>query len=181
MHSKLVWKTFFVLAFLTLSDIMVLMKKFMLFLSVFTIILGFLGSTSVVFASGGQKSNTFLSLPKCNSLDFSLAIFIPCRPIPNSAPVIRISINPTTVQVGQPVSFTWNATDADKDNLSWSVSFTDYPGGGGGGSSCPSLQANRAFSFSHTWNTPGTYQVKATVKDCRGGIDVDTIIVTVNP
>src|SRR3989338_5042903 len=84
-----------------------------------------------------------------------------------------------TIQPGQTVQFGWNATDADNDDLSWSVDLGDS----GGAGSCSSVRRQTGtgwrYNAIHAWNQPGTYQVKATVSDCVGGSDSYSVIVTV--
>ena len=86
-------------------------------------------------------------------------------PIINGFPAI-----PSSIKIGQSVSFSWGATDADGDNLSWSVSWGD---GIGIANACQSPnqqnKQNWTFNTSHAWQNAGTYAVKATVNDCRGG------------
>ena len=98
----------------------------------------------------------------------------------NSSPVINgLPAVPSTIVIGQSVKFGWNATDADGDNLSWSV---DWGDGIGTGVACmapnPQNKENWTFAASHAWSVPGAYTVKATVSDCRGGSDSHTFYVT---
>lgn len=100
----------------------------------------------------------------------------------NNLPVIDgIPAFPSDVKEGQTVSFSWGATDADGDNLAWSVSWGE---GTGVGEACqsPNLQNKQGWTFtaSHSWANPGTYTVKATVDDCRGGSDEHAFNVTVS-
>ncbi|MDP3093666.1 MAG: Ser-Thr-rich GPI-anchored membrane family protein [bacterium] len=99
----------------------------------------------------------------------------------NNPPVISgIPAIPSDIKVGQSVSFSWSATDADGDNLSWSVSWGD---GTGIAEVCvlPNPQNKQGWTFkaSHAWANAGTYTVKATVNDCRGGSANHTFNVTV--
>ena len=98
----------------------------------------------------------------------------------NSPPrIIGFPAIPTNIQPGQTVNFSWSATDADNDDLSWSVDF----GNSGGGSSCSSIRRRGGtgwnYSASHIWNQPGTYRVTATVSDCVGGSDSNSFTVQV--
>ncbi len=102
----------------------------------------------------------------------------------NGSPkIIGIPAVPTNIQPGQPVSFSWAATDPDNDDLSWSLSVEDGGGGGGSGGSCwaPRRQTGAGWTFttSHAWARPGTYRVKVTVSDCIGGSDTNSVTVTV--
>jgi len=99
----------------------------------------------------------------------------------NSSPVINLfPAIPSNIKVGQSVSFSWGATDADGDNLSWGVSWGDGIGVAGACQS-PNPQNKQGWTFntSHAWASPGTYTVKATVNDCRGGSYDNVFNVTV--
>ena len=99
----------------------------------------------------------------------------------NSPPVINgIPAIPSNIKVGQSVSFSWGATDADGDNLSWGVSWGEGTGVAGACQS-PNPQNKQGWTFntSHAWASPGTYTVKATVNDCRGGSNEHAFNVTV--
>lgn len=94
------------------------------------------------------------------------------RTTTNTPPVINaIPAIPTDLSVGQTITLGWGATDADGDDLSWSVSWGDgsgvYPTFG-----CtmfnPQNKQNWNFKASHAWEKSGTYIVKATVTDCKG-------------
>lgn len=99
----------------------------------------------------------------------------------NNLPVINLfPAIPSDIKVGQSVSFSWGAVDADGDNLAWSVSWGE---GIGMASACqspnPQNKQNWIFNTSHAWTNPGTYTVKATVNDCRGGSAEHAFNVTV--
>src|SRR3989344_976811 len=92
----------------------------------------------------------------------------------NNPPVIRgVPAIPSDIKVNQTVSFSWSAMDADGDNLGWSVDW----GGVGGGSGC--FAPSTTFTQSHSWSAPGTYTVRATVSDCKGGTDSSSVTVNV--
>ena len=98
----------------------------------------------------------------------------------NTSPkIVGIPSVPQGIQPGQIVNFSWSATDADNDDLSWSVSFGDS----GGASSCSSVRRQTrtgwTYNTSHTWLQAGTYQVRAGVSDCVGGNDSNSFSVTV--
>ncbi|MBI2012995.1 MAG: peptidoglycan-binding protein [Candidatus Colwellbacteria bacterium] len=101
----------------------------------------------------------------------------------SSPPVInRISQIPTDdIKVNQSVLFSLGATDADGDNLSWSISWGDGTGVAGACQS-PNPQNKQVWTFdaSHAWANAGTYTVRATVSDCRGGSDEHAFTVDVN-
>jgi hypothetical protein len=97
--------------------------------------------------------------------------------ITNSAPVIIVfPAVPTKIIVGQNVSFTWEATDADNDYLSWSVNWGDGTGIIG---TCPSSSPNTVFTATHAWSKPKKYTVQTTVSDCKGGSDIHTFTINV--
>lgn len=89
----------------------------------------------------------------------------------NSSPVINgIPAIPVGIKVGQSVSFGWAATDADSDDLSWSVEWGDKTGIAGACAVDHKQNKNNwNLSTSHSWGNPGTYTVRAVASDCRGG------------
>ncbi|HEY9584591.1 MAG TPA: peptidoglycan-binding protein [Candidatus Paceibacterota bacterium] len=98
----------------------------------------------------------------------------------NSSPKITgFPAIPSNIQPGQAVNISLSATDPDNDDLSWSV---DWGEGIGEISSCSvggKTGTGWSFNKSHSWAQAGTYQVKVTVSDCRGGSDSYTFSVTV--
>ena len=89
----------------------------------------------------------------------------------NSFPKIGPFSIPNNITAGQSTSFTFSATDADNDDLFWSV---DWGEGVGSGSACPvnppsGTGQNWSYSAPHTWNQAGTYLIQVYVNDCRGG------------
>ncbi|MDO8590026.1 MAG: IPT/TIG domain-containing protein [bacterium] len=100
---------------------------------------------------------------------------------PNIYPVINgFPAVPADIKVGQIVSFSWAATDADGDDLAWDISWGDGPGAVGP-CSIPHQQNKQNWNFtrSHAWAASGTYTVKATANDCRGGSAEHTLSVPV--
>ena len=96
-------------------------------------------------------------------------------PVINATPAIQ-----TDIKVDQLVSLSWGATDADGDDLGWSVSWGD--GTGVQGVFPVSYSQNKqgwTHTASHSWSKPGTYTVKATVNDNRGGSNEHTSYVVV--
>jgi len=91
----------------------------------------------------------------------------------NSFPIITKTgfINPTNVTVGQSASFRWYATDADNDDLSWGVDWGEGIGTMGTCQVNPPKGTGKNWNYtaSYTWNTAGTYLVKVSVNDCKGG------------
>jgi len=103
----------------------------------------------------------------------------------NTAPKINgIPAIPSSIQPWQSVSFSWNATDADRDNLSWSVNWGD---GTGSVDACDIPTSNLTvgtnsgtnFTAFHSWSQAGTYKIQVSVSDCKGGSDTNTFNVTV--
>jgi chitodextrinase len=88
--------------------------------------------------------------------------------VPNSAPVISsaAAATPTTANVGQAISFTAGATDADGDALQYTWNFGD---------GTTALGA----SVSHAYAAAGTYTASVAVSDARGGSASSSVIVTV--
>lgn len=111
----------------------------------------------------------------------------------NNAPQINgFPAVSATVEPGHEVSFSWHASDADNDTLSWSIDWGD--GSGMAGACAVSLPirngatagkintaepAGWAFVQAHTWPTVGSYTVKATVSDCKGGTNAHIFVVSV--
>ena len=96
-------------------------------------------------------------------------------PIPpaNISPKIgAVSTIPSVIEPGQLVPFSLEATDADNDDLSWSVDWGDGSGVSGG-CEIPHQQNRRNWTYndSHAWTSPGNYIARFTVSDCRGGAD----------
>lgn len=117
----------------------------------------------------------------CDSSDSYFKIVASATTI-NSSPVINgIPAIPSDIKIGHSVSFSWGATDADGDNLSWSVSWGEGTGAAGACQlSNPQNKEGWTFTTSHAWQKAGTYTVKATVSDCRGGSDEHSFLLTVN-
>ena len=91
-----------------------------------------------------------------------------CGVLPNATPTVTASRTPGgVVDTGEPVAFTATGTDADGDTLTYAWDFGD------GGTS-----AERTPT--HTFTTAGTYAVKVTVSDGRGGSASETLPVTVH-
>ena len=82
-------------------------------------------------------------------------------------------LNNTTinVKVGESVSFNWNATDADKDDLLWGVNWGDEFGATANAycSENPPTGTSKNWNYkaSHSWGSPGVYTVTVFISDCR--------------
>jgi hypothetical protein len=109
---------------------------------------------------------------------FSIVTMVP----QNHSPDITggSALPPTIIQAGQTVNFSWNAADEDKDNLVWSVNWGD---GIGMATACPTSNSSSAQGWTlntyHAWAQAGTYTVKVTVSDCKGGTYSSTVTVNV--
>ncbi|MFA4975810.1 MAG: peptidoglycan-binding protein [Candidatus Paceibacterota bacterium] len=116
-------------------------------------------------------------IPPCSgglSAEASLSVNVGNTVSINHNPVINPIVVPTFIQVGKSVDFNFSATDADNDNLGcWTVYWGEespYIVGGGVCSIIDSQQKQGwTYNTSHTWNTAGTYNVKVTVSDSKGG------------
>jgi len=88
----------------------------------------------------------------------------------NALPVLGSFSIPVGVNVDRSIDLSFSATDADNDDLFWSVDWGDS----GGALGCPELNSRQkrgwTYRTNHTWNGAGTYTVRVTVSDCRGGV-----------
>ena len=98
-------------------------------------------------------------------------------PIINEIPIII----PSNIKVNQSTSFIWSAVDFDGDDLAWSVSWGD---GNEIAELCskhhPQDKKGWIYKTSHSWEKAGTYTVKTTVRDCKGGSSQAKFNVTVS-
>src|SRR3989344_3190609 len=123
------------------------------------------------YNGGGTYSPKFtVTNESGQSASASLSVNVGTETSTNAKPVLNLIAVSESVNVGQSVNFNFSATDADNDDLSWSVDWGD----GGSAGSCqinpPSgTGQNWSHSTSHAWNTAGSYLVKVNVSDCRGG------------
>lgn len=91
---------------------------------------------------------------------------------PNRPPVLD-PIGSKTVNVGNTLTFTINATDPDNDPLIYSVSPLPLPANA-------SFNTNtRIFTFTPTASQAGSYSLTFSVSDGRGGTASETITITV--
>lgn len=136
-----------------------------------------------VYSGAGSYNPTFTVTDNGGlSAKTSVNVSVSSGTTTNNSPVINgIPAIPSDIKVGQSVSFSWGATDADGDNLSWSVSWGDGTGEAGACQS-PNSQNKAGWTYktSHAWQKAGTYTVKATVNDCRGGSDEHSFSASVN-
>jgi hypothetical protein len=90
--------------------------------------------------------------------------------LPNNPPVLA-AIGQKTVAEAANLSFTISASDADSDTLSYSA--TTLPAG------ATFNPQTRLFSWTPTYSQSGTYNVTFEVSDGRGGVDSETVTITV--
>ena len=88
----------------------------------------------------------------------------------NSAPQLdsMSTDSPDGQQVGKNIQFTFRAQDADNDGLAWNIDWGDYVDTA---SSCESYRGDWTHITSRLWEKAGTYKIKVTVNDCKGGSD----------
>ncbi|MBI9085453.1 MAG: DUF1566 domain-containing protein [Desulfobacterales bacterium] len=101
--------------------------------------------------------------------------------IANAAPVIDegASVNVTMDEDGSPAAFalTLNASDADGDTLTWSISnAASY-----GTATAQGTGASKAIGYAPAADWNGTDSFEVQVSDGNGGIDAITVTVTVSP
>lgn len=96
--------------------------------------------------------------------------FVTVQAPPNSHPILN-SIGELSVQAGTNLNFTVSATDADSDPLTYEA--TPLPSG------AIFSPTTGAFSWAPTSPQVGTYQVTFSVDDGNGGMDSETVDITV--
>jgi peptidoglycan hydrolase-like protein with peptidoglycan-binding domain len=136
-----------------------------------------------VYSREGTYSPTFIVTDNTGlSAKTGISVSVGRGVIKNISPVINVAPAVLSdIEIGQSVSFSWNAADVDNDNLSWSILWGDGTSAQGlCQSRNPQNRKDWAFNSSHTWQKVGTYTVKATVNDCRGGSGSHTFNVTVS-
>ncbi len=145
-----------------------------------------IGTYTPVFTVTSENTIRCITTPcpgNGGSAQTSLTVNVVGVAVPtNNNPVIGSFVVPSNVNTGQSVSFVFNATDADNDNLIWS---TDWGEGTAVSMICPmgniNLQEKKNWTYNanHVWNKAGTYNAKVTVSDCKGGINSSNFTVTV--
>lgn len=150
--------------------------------------------THVYQAAGSYTVKFTVSDDKGLTAKTSMSVVVGSGTLTNSPPVISMNALPGQVNVGAPVSSLWTATDADGDPLEWIIYWGDWDT-----STClsgtvstvspysgvqyPLMFGNcSSFSVSHTWLNVGTYMVRGSVSDGRGGTNAREFrISVVNP
>ncbi|MBI2888489.1 MAG: PKD domain-containing protein [Candidatus Liptonbacteria bacterium] len=99
----------------------------------------------------------------------------------NTPPQIKISPTvPSNLKAGETATFQWEATDADNDDLSWSIDWGEGLVGISCGTNRRQTGAGWTHQTSHAWKNPGTYTVRVTVSEyCAGGTNSETFTITV--
>jgi hypothetical protein len=85
----------------------------------------------------------------------------------NHAPSLSLAASSLTPAVGQGVTFTATAADADGDQIAY-----DWEDGS-------SSLATNAPTLTRSWSSAGRYEVRLTASDMKGGATVRSVIVTV--
>ncbi len=110
----------------------------------------------------------------------SLDVVLNYGPFPgNVAPTVSISPATLTLAAGVPQAFTATASDPNSDALSyyWEFDDPDALGGTAAGNTHP--DARLSTQGSHTWTRSGTFLVRCTVSDMKGGKTIASATVTV--
>ncbi|UCB58446.1 MAG: PQQ-binding-like beta-propeller repeat protein, partial [Thermoplasmatales archaeon] len=79
----------------------------------------------------------------------------------NNPPDKPVITGPTTGGTGKEYNFTFSATDPDEDNIYYFIEWGDDTTSGWLGW----YNSGEEITVSHTWSEPGTYNIKAKVKD----------------
>lgn len=131
--------------------------------------------------SDGDANIHVTPIRKAGTTPESLDVIVNLGPFPgNRAPTL--SITPATVAsltAGTLQEFTATASDPDGDSLAyyWEFDDPDAPAGVAFGGSNPDTRL--ATTASHTWSRKGTYLVRCTATDMKGGKTIKSALVTV--
>jgi PKD repeat protein len=96
------------------------------------------------------------------------------KAVVTNAPANIAAISPDTVVDGSPYTATGSFTDPSSRSWSATVSYGD-----GSSTTNLSLTGGKAFTLSHTYNTPGVYTVTVKLKDNQGATGIELATVTV--
>ncbi len=132
----------------------------------------------------GNVDGIYGPITRAADLAYCISVEHPIYTPPASAgspPVISVINGPTSLGVNTLGTWTASATDANKDDLSWSVNF-------GEGKSVLTCKVNPPvgtsqgwiYSASHSWAQAGTYTVTFYVNDCKGGSTSKSVTVKVS-
>ncbi|MFZ2150126.1 MAG: peptidoglycan-binding domain-containing protein [Minisyncoccia bacterium] len=137
---------------------------------------GFFGSNKIDGIFGPMTAAAALAY--CSSVEHPR--YTPTPTPTSTAPTINTIDGPTSISVNTLGTWTARATDANGDDLTWSVNW----GGGRSTHTCP-INAPKGtsqgwnYTTSNSWSQTGTYTVTMYASDCRGGTVSKTTSVTV--
>jgi len=86
-------------------------------------------------------------------------------PVGNNPPNAPIITGPTSVVIGKEYNYTFNATDADGDNVYYYIKWGD---GSPDEEWIGPYASGEEITLGHTWYIPLTYTIKARARDSRG-------------
>ena len=129
------------------------------------------GLASNCTVSGSNPRSVDVPDGGTGSTTFSVSCPDPPPP-PNQAPSVNAGPDRTALLA---VLFTLGASFSDPDNGPWSFTI-DW---GDGSSSSGNASSQGAINGTHTYVLPGSYSVRVTVTDSRGGTGSDEMILTV--
>ena len=110
----------------------------------------------------------------------SLDVVLNYGPFPgNVAPTVSISPATITLAAGVAQTFTATASDPNGDALSYYWEFDDPDALGGTAAGNANPDARLSTQGSHTWTRSGTFLVRCTVSDMKGGKTIASATVTI--
>ncbi len=110
----------------------------------------------------------------------SLDVVLNYGPFPgNAAPTVSLSPATVTIAAGVAQTFTATASDPNSDALSYYWEFDDPDALGGTAAGNTNPDARLSTQGSHTWTRSGTFLVRCTVTDMKGGKTIASATVTI--
>ncbi|MEY4489166.1 MAG: hypothetical protein RIQ79_1674 [Verrucomicrobiota bacterium] len=97
----------------------------------------------------------------------------------NTAPTLTLSPASVTVVAGTPKTFTASAADANGDTLAYAWEFDDPDVVAGVATGGNNADTRLATQGTHTWTRAGSYLVRCTVTDMKGGKTTASSLVTI--
>jgi peptidoglycan hydrolase-like protein with peptidoglycan-binding domain len=132
------------------------------------------GVFSHSYTKVGTYTATFMVTDIEDRFVFETRTIVVTKPAPdNSPPAITSTETSGTLSVGEAIVFTWKATDPNSDNIVWAISWGDGTTTGVVCSGTNKPDTNTVSpvgwerSFEHVYTSAGTYNVTATVSDCK--------------
>lgn len=134
---------------------------------------------------GGKVDGIYGPITKAADLAYCISIKFPIytAPVPQSAPPIINAVNgPSSLGINQQGTWTVQGSDANLDDLSWSVDW----GEGRSVLTCKinppaGTSQNWSYTASHSWAQAGTYTITFHANDCKGSSTaVKTFKVTIS-